>query len=117
MSRSRRGTTKVPYFYECQRPSCGQLKQVRRPSEQKRHKYCSRKCAAMVLQNIKRAYRKGVENSARARMRRVVDRVAGLSAIEAFRVGYDCGLRSKLRQLRKRYTFQKKADGFGSHPR
>jgi hypothetical protein len=101
----RRMKPKMPYFIVCANPACGKVKQVRRPSEQKRHRFCSRKCAAIVICNITKvpgAPRLG--GLARGRMLRLalMKQLDGLSPIAAFRLGYDHGLQSKHRQIRRR---------------
>lgn len=98
----------TPLFIQCQRPGCEGIKQVRCPSDQRKYRYCSQRCIALMTQNIKRAGRKGVERSASARRRRVLERVKGLSPLEAFRLGYDRGLQSKLTQIRRRYVLVRK---------
>lgn len=94
-----------PYFIICANPTCEQVKQVRRPSDQQRHRFCSRKCSAIVVCNITKvagAARLGGLAKAKQAQRAVVARVQGLTPLAAFRLGYDRGLQSKHRQLRKR---------------
>lgn len=93
-----------PYFIVCANPACAAVKQVRRPSEQIRHRFCSRKCAAIVLCNITKIQganrRGGLERGRLARLA-VVARVSGLTPLAAFRLGYEKGLYSKYRQGRR----------------
>ena len=93
----------IPRFIVCQNPRCGQVKQVCRPYEQKIRKYCTRRCSNVVHGNITRAAasRGGLERARRARLA-LVARIAGLTPLEAFRLGYTKGLMSKTRQLHKR---------------
>lgn len=97
----------VPLFIVCQR--CGAIKPVPLPSVQRTQRYCSRRCAASVTQNIRKAGRIGIERSVAKRRRHVLTRVAGLTPVQAFRLGYVRGLQSKLRQIRQRFTLVKKA--------
>lgn len=100
--------SRVPLFIQCKRPGCEGVKQVRRVCDQRKVKYCSQRCIAIVTQNIRRAGRKGIEASVRQRQRKVLLRVKGLSPIAAFRLGYVRGLQSKLRQIRRRYVLVRK---------
>lgn len=99
----------VPLYITCQRPGCEAVKQVRTPSQQRRYRFCSPRCIGLVCQNIRHGTAKGVARSARARKARVLARVQGLVPLEAFRLGYQMGLESKLRQIRKRYQLVRKA--------
>ncbi len=99
----------TPLFITCQRPGCGQIREVQRPSAQRKQKYCTKRCANLVNVNIMVNHRVGVERSVIMRKRRLLARVAGLDPLAAFNVGYRCGLESKCRQLRKHYVFVKRA--------
>jgi hypothetical protein len=103
----------LPLRILCQRQGCENVLDVRCPAEQRRRKYCSRRCANLVNRNILRAWRKGVDGSVRKRQRQVLARVAGLTPLEAFRLGYKRGLYSKLRQVKRQYVLVKK---LGSAP-
>jgi hypothetical protein len=105
----RKGKQTTPLFIVCKRTECRQLREVNRPYLQRRGGYCSRRCAAIVNQNISNAEcGKGGLESGRRRQAAVVARVAGLSPIDAFRLGYVRGLQSKLRQIGKRYVLVRK---------
>lgn len=93
-----------PLFIVCQRAGCGKLREVRRPCEQQHEKYCSRRCAAFVTKNCARpgVGRLGGLECARRARRALVKRLDGLTPLEAFRLGYDRGLQSKHRQIRRR---------------
>lgn len=95
----------MPLHILCARPGCEGALRVRTPSEQRRHRFCSRRCAALVTQNIRRAQPgKGGRTSGRRRQQASLARVAGLTPLQAFRLGYVRGLQSKLRQIRTRYV-------------
>lgn len=102
--------SRAPLFSCCARRSCGRVFGVRRPVEQRRRKYCSRRCAALVNQNITGAGSKGGLQAARVRRRRVLDRLDGLTVLQAFRLGYVRGLESKTRQIRKRFVLVPRKD-------
>jgi hypothetical protein len=98
-----------PLYIVCKRPGCEVVKEVKRPCEQREQKYCSQRCNALANQNIRRADRRaGLANSIRVRKQRVLDRVKGLDAVAAFRLGYKYGLYSKSYQLRQRYQLVKR---------
>lgn len=98
----------VPLYIECKRPGCGRLREVRCPAHQARGGYCSQRCNALVNQNIRKAGLKGVWGSAHQRKRRVLARIDGLTPLEAFKLGYRSGLRSKSYQIRRRYVLTKR---------
>lgn len=89
-------------FVLCQRPGCGAVRPVQRKRDLGLGKYCSRKCAALVNQNVTfdRAAnaRGGRARAAQLRAKLLAD-LAGKSPLEAFRLGYARGLSSKHRQL------------------
>jgi hypothetical protein len=92
----------------CHRRACGRVREVSRLSQQKRQKFCSRTCANLATANIRGRYHEGVKRSAQNRKRRLLARVAGLTPLEAFKVGYRVGLEGKLTQIRKHYVLTKK---------
>lgn len=102
----------VPLFITCERPSCGRLKQVRWACEQRTKRFCSQACANKVTKNTTRGqlWKTGVPASVVARKRKLLARVAGLTPLEAFKVGYKLGLYSKLRQVRQHYILTKRPD-------
>lgn len=99
MTRRRPGSP--PLFIVCRH--CGIVKTVRKPCEQRQQRFCSRKCANTVHCNISHASRGlgGRVRAHRARLR-VLERIKGLSPLDAFRQGYTLGLNSKTRQLKRR---------------
>lgn len=90
----------APRYVLCQRPGCGGYAVVRKPSEQGKRKYCSRRCANIVNYNItpEECGQGGTRRAARSRAR-LVTLLTGLTVLEAFRLGYTRGLQSKTRQL------------------
>jgi hypothetical protein len=97
------------YYIVCQRPGCEAVKEVSRPCEQRTQKYCSQRCNALVNRNILKADRRvGLVKSIRTRKRRVLERVKGLDAVSAFKLGYKHGLYSKNYQIRQRYQLVKR---------
>lgn len=100
----------IPLYMTCQRPECEAIKQVRTPFEQRTRKYCSQRCNGLANANIRRAGRKGVDESARRRKRRLLERVQGMTPMDAFRAGYKAGLRSKIHQIRRRYALTKRTE-------
>ena len=91
---------RIPLFITCQNPRCGKLKQVRKPCEQHKTQYCSRSCASVMNASKEHCRAGGLERARRARLK-IRQRVDGLAPIEAFRLGYTLGLRSKTRQLQR----------------
>lgn len=96
----------VPLFVTCQRPGCGQIREVRFPSQQKRGKYCSNRCQMLHRPCWHLGWPKGVA----VRKQKVRDRIEGLTLVEAFNLGYRAGLVGKLVHIRKRYDLVKKAN-------
>lgn len=98
-----------PFFGVCARVECGALFEVRKRSILRVRKHCSHRCASLAAAArrgraaFQAAGRKGGAVWGRRAQRRALARVKGLSPLEAFRRGYDIGLQSKLRQIRKRY--------------
>jgi hypothetical protein len=98
----------VPLFITCQRPGCGCIRFVRRPSEQLTEKYCSRRCSNIVNKNVRHAAKLGLRRSIQARRQKAIARIRGLSPRQAFLVGYKAGLSSKLYQIRRHYILVKR---------
>lgn len=94
-----------PLYILCQRPGCEQYVAVTKVSRQQTRKYCSQRCANLVnrngTRNLAACRRGGLERARRARLR-VAEMLKGKTLLEAFRIGYDRGLHSKHRQLRRR---------------
>lgn len=105
-----RGLTKrtTPLYIECQRPGCGRLRSVRSPYLQRQRRYCSQRCNGLAHANVRKGAALGAARAAAKRKREVVQRIVGLTPLEAFREGYKVGLRSKCSQIRKRYLLLKK---------
>lgn len=101
----------LPLLVTCRYQPCGRVFDVAKPSLQRTRKYCSTRCAARVNKNILAAGagRRGGLASAKVRQRKVLAGLDGLSSLECFRVGYKCGLYSKLRQVRRRFDLVRKA--------
>lgn len=91
---------RVPLFITCKRSGCGELRQVETVEQQVKGGYCSHRCAALD-------HRLGVERARKLRAA-MLERLDGLTPLEAFRLGYVRGLQSKIRQIRKRYLLVKK---------
>lgn len=87
---------KVVTTQTCQ--SCGQQFVGSPPSAMARRKYCSRACAS--AENWPRVREHGAVHSAAVRNRRLLARVGTLTAIEAYRVGYQAGYRARLADQR-----------------
>ena len=107
---AQRGRRRPIRYITCQRPGCGQIREVNRPCEQRTRKFCSKRCANLVVCNVTRNgnHRLGVEKSVATRKRKVLARVEGLSPLQAFKLGYKCGIESKCRQIRKHYILTKR---------
>lgn len=86
----------------CQRPGCEGVGTARDHTDHRRRRYCSTRCAALMTQNWRAAQRAQARATA-TRRAQVLARIQTLPPVEAFRLGYDRGLRSKWRQLRQRY--------------
>lgn len=97
---------RVPLFIVCGNPACAKVKAVRKPCEHRKQKYCSRSCASTMTAPARReasreaCRRVGLARASQLR-RALLARLTGLSPLEAFRMGYDRGLQSKWRQMRK----------------
>lgn len=93
---------RAPLFIVCQNPACAQLRQVNKPSIQRRQRYCGRRCAAIMHNNVttESARKGGLERGRRLRAR-IRQSVETMTPLEAFRYGYTLGLKSKTRQLLK----------------
>ena len=95
---------RLPLFVTCQRPGCGGIRSVRHPREQRRGKYCSRFCAAMMNQNLMKrpeTRRNGLLAGIQSKKRKMREKVQGLTPLEAFQLGYETGMRSKVRYLKR----------------
>lgn len=94
----------VTLWVVCRRKGCERLSTARSKREQRRRKYCSRRCAAIVNKNIGKttAARRAeiLAKSIHTRKQQVLNRIAGLTPLEAFRLGYKLALKSKAKQLR-----------------
>lgn len=90
----------LPRFITC--AHCGAVKQVRKPSEQTQ-RFCSRKCSAMVTMNIRHAAssKGGLMRAHRVRMQ-ILQRIDGLTPLQAFRQGYRLGLEKRRRIYKRR---------------
>jgi len=97
-------------FHVCQNPRCGRVTDITydKPSKQRRRKFCSNACSNVHNINVKSGWRLGLQKSVQTRKRRVLERVAGLDPVAAFKVGYRCGLESKCRQIRRRYELKRR---------
>jgi hypothetical protein len=77
---------------------------VRSVTEQRKQKYCGRRCAALVHQNILRAERgKGGRENGRRRRIALMHKLRAFTQAEAFRLGYRRGFESAKRKLLARY--------------
>jgi len=93
----------TPLYVFCQRPGCEGYARVTNRSKQRTRKFCSRRCAALAQPQSTlstEARSRGGKTRAQRARRRLMQRIAGMSAIEAFRVGYVRGLQSKWRKTR-----------------
>lgn len=96
-----------PLFILCQREGCENVKQVRTRYEQRTFRYCSKACAASATADSRReACRAACRRVGLARghqmKQQLLARVAHLTPLEAFRIGYLRGLGAKRRQVLKR---------------
>lgn len=102
-----------PLTITCQNPRCGKEKVVKSRFEQRRQKYCSARCRAVMCMHS-RPFTKAERalassRSIATRQRKVRERLAGLTVEQAFRLGYQLGVKSKLRYIRKHYRLEKVA--------
>lgn len=89
----------LPLFITCQNPRCEKVRQVRKPYEQKRRKFCSHRCAALTHKGPTKAdARRGGLMNGHRRREAVRLKVADMTPLEAFRYGYTLGLQSKWRK-------------------
>ena len=95
---------KLPRLFVCANPRCERVVEVSKPYEQKRRKFCSQRCNAIVNRNILRAsHALGGLRSGQTRRARFLARLEPMTdKVEIFRYGYKCGLQSKTRQLQKK---------------
>lgn len=102
--------TKLPLLKVCAREACGKVFEVSCPYWQARRKYCSKRCNGYAqVPHLMRGAAKGIAKMVATRRRMCLERVAGLTPLEAYRRGYLNGLYSKSVQLRKKYLLVKKA--------
>lgn len=95
----------VELFITCARDGCGQVKRVRNRALQKIQRFCSRQCATSSRVGTvfcREAQSRGGKMRAHRARLALIARVAHLTPVEAFRLGYVRGLESKHRQLRRR---------------
>lgn len=101
--------TRLPRFIVCANPACQAVKEVRRPSDQRRRKYCSHRCASHMTAGSRRAAcseacRRVALAYAHRRRLAALERLKGLTPLESYRRGYDCGFESAKRQFLRKYT-------------
>lgn len=97
----------LPLYIVCAYGPCGNVVPVAKPSLQKRRKYCSQRCNGLANANCTKnraaCARGGTETAHRKRLA-VLQRVKGLSALEAFRQGYRLGLQRGYRTKLERHV-------------
>lgn len=98
-----------PIYMTCTRPGCGVKREVRRPVDQQKRRFCSRRCAALVTRNIAKSHL-GFLVAAARRRERVIAQIVGMTPLESFRFGYHKGLNSKLTTIRRNYVLTKRAE-------
>lgn len=95
----------VPLFITCEREACGKVIQVRDRCLQRVQRFCGLTCAAIARNSRPHTFlasqKGGKERGRRARLK-IMERVKGMTPVEAFRLGYVRGLQSKHRQLANR---------------
>lgn len=92
-----------PLYITCLRHGCGVRVRVINRYQQRMRKYCSKRCSTVAHEPIMRLVRRKGGLARAAMMRKaVIARVANLTPLEAFRLGYLKGLQSKHRQLKAR---------------
>jgi len=102
----------VPLFIVCKRHGCEGIREVRRPHLQRKGGYCSSRCAAIDTRNIAKAdHASAGRMSALRRRQQLKARLATLSPLAIFRLGYTRGLQAKWRTLRKVYDLVPKQQG------
>lgn len=95
----------------CQREGCENVFQLRRPSERGKRKFCSQRCNGMAYQRFsKEAMDRGRAKGIVTHKRKVLARIDGLTPLEAFKLGYQCGQRTKHTRLRAKYLLVKKPE-------
>ena len=94
-----------PLYITCEREACGAVIRVKNRALQQVQRFCSRRCATLMCA-VNNLYREAQSRGGKTRAHRarlaLIQRVQGLSPVEAFRVGYLRGLGSKHRQLARR---------------
>jgi len=103
-----RPKTNPPLYIVCAYEPCGKVKEVPNRHLQRRLKHCSHACAARAtvaqrLARLREGGRRGGLTTASRSRQRLLARLAGLSPLACFRLGYKTGLESKLRQVRRRF--------------
>lgn len=91
-------------FIVCQRANCDGpgFRRVRRPWQQRVGGYCSRRCATLDHQPWLKSDRSAAgTRSGQIRQAHVLTTVQHLTPLDAFRLGYQRGLQSKHRQIRR----------------
>ena len=96
---------RVPLFIVCENPACQKVREVRKRGDQAKQRHCSRRCAMTMRHNLTReAARRGGLEAGRRRRAAAMARLAGLSAVEAFRLGYNRGFQSAKRKILSQYV-------------
>lgn len=98
-------------FVLCQRKGCGNYRPVRWPYQQRRIKYCSRRCGALAHGLGRSGYEylltheqrmRGVHKSNQVRHARALQRFAALTKAEVYRLAYRNGWCAGVRRERRR---------------
>jgi hypothetical protein len=94
-------------WIECTRPGCRQLRQVRNRHEQKTRRFCSKRCAAIVRCNVQRGShvesgRRGGLASGVRRRAALLQKLATLSPLAAYKLGRSEGWHAGVRSVRRR---------------
>lgn len=106
----RRSPGAPPLFIVCKRPGCEAIREVNRPWKQRKGGYCSSRCAALDIRNIRHAdAARGGRTTALRRRQQLKARLDGMRPVDIFRLGYARGLNAKWRALHKTYELVRRA--------
>lgn len=93
---------RLPLFTTCQRPGCGQIRQVPTKYQQRRQKYCSRRCVGLMRSFTLAERQRGAAVSKAVRRAASLVRLEGMSPLDIYRQGFSNGFKSGVRSVRRR---------------
>jgi hypothetical protein len=106
MSVCRRRVRPLQFFIVCARKECGAVKAVPTQFQQRRQKYCSRRCVGIVCGPVTRLTPSqrlaAAKKSKRVRNALAAARLRKLSKLEVYRLAFSVGWKAGARSARRR---------------